>query len=512
MITMNNNNKHIYVFVAAVAIIKIFFAAFIELGNDESYYYTYALQPQLNYFDHPPMVGFLMRLTTLNLAFVNDVTLRLGAIFSCALSSIIIYKTVLLLSNKTAAWYVVLLYNASVYTGVIAGFFILPDSLQMPFWCAALFVMSKIIFEEKETKTSLWLLLGLIIGLAVLCKIHSLYLWAGFGLYVLCYKIKWLLNWRLYISFLITALCCLPILIWNINNNFITYKFHSERVTHTQINFSSLLQEFVGEALYQNPIVYVLLIWAIVILVKKAKVNVTPIAPFLLFLSVPMIFLFWSLSLFNDILPHWSGPAFIPLYILAAMALAKVTSKKYPSILTIATSILAFVFLLVVYLVQYYPANFGNKNQQNFGEGCPTLDISGWKNMSDEFNKIVEADKANNQMKNPVILINKWFPACQFQLYTSTKTKLKIFAVGNLEDVHQFAWLNKTQKGLTLGNDAYCIVPSNQITNVFDAYGKYFEKIEIPQIIEQKRGNKAVRYFYVYRLKNCIKIPAPILP
>lgn len=509
---MNNNTKHICKFVIAVSIVKIFFSFFIELGNDESYYYTYALQPQLNYFDHPPMVGLLIKLTTLNLTVVNDVTLRLGAILSCAIASIILYKTVLLISNKTASWYAVLLYNASVYTGVIAGFFILPDSLQMPFWCAALFVMSKIVFEEKDTKTSLWLWLGLVIGLAVLCKIHSLYLWAGFGLYILFYKIKWLLNWRLYLSFLITAICCLPILLWNINNDFITYKFHSERVTHTQINFSSLLQELIGEALYQNPIVYILLVWALIKLLARIKISNKPIVPFLLFLSVPMIFLFWSLSLFNDILPHWSGPAFIPLYILAALVLANVTSKKYPVMLATATTILICAFSLVVYLIHFYPSNFGSKHQENFGEGCPTLDISGWKNMSNSFSEIIEEDKAKNQMKNPVILVNKWFPACQLQLYTATKTKLKIFAIGNLEEVHQFAWLNKTQPELALGNDAYCIVPSNQITNVSDAYGKYFEKIEAPQIIEQKRSNKVVRYFYVYRLKNCTQIPKAILP
>ena len=33
---MNNNNKHIYTFIIAVAITKIFFSFFIELGNDES--------------------------------------------------------------------------------------------------------------------------------------------------------------------------------------------------------------------------------------------------------------------------------------------------------------------------------------------------------------------------------------------------------------------------------------------------------------------------------------------
>ena len=69
---MKISNKQLYYFLLIVAAIKIFFSFFLELGNDESYYYTYALKPQLNYFDHPPMVGILMRITTLNLSFVND--------------------------------------------------------------------------------------------------------------------------------------------------------------------------------------------------------------------------------------------------------------------------------------------------------------------------------------------------------------------------------------------------------------------------------------------------------
>ena len=36
---------------------KLLIAGLIELGNDEVYYYTYALQLDWSYFDHPPMVG-----------------------------------------------------------------------------------------------------------------------------------------------------------------------------------------------------------------------------------------------------------------------------------------------------------------------------------------------------------------------------------------------------------------------------------------------------------------------
>ena len=514
---MKNNNKHIYLFILSVALIKIFFSFFIELGNDESYYYTYALQPQLNYFDHPPLVGFLVRFTTINLTFVNDVTLRLGAIISCAIASVFVFKIATLLYNEIAGWYAVLIYNFSIYTGIIAGFFILPDSLQMPFWCAAIWLMCNIIFKQKETKILPWFWLGLIIGLSVLCKIHSMYLWVGFGIYILLYKTKWLLNWRLYFSFLITAICCLPILIWNIQNNFITYKFHSQRVANTHLKFDSLITEIVGEILYQNPIIYILIVVAIFKLIQNLKFkiqNKSPLYPYsqlLICLSLPMIFFFWCLSLFNDILPHWSGPAYIPLYIIAAIYLAKKIKNKTPVMLVIAGSLLFVVMSVATILINFSPTNFGSKDRNNFGENCPTLDVSGWKNFSNEFNNLVQQDVVANKMKNPVILISKWFPACQLELYASTKTQLPIIAIGNVEDVHQFAWLNKTRATLQLGNDAYCIVPSNQPFDVVTNYSKYFNVIEPPQIINQIRSEKVVRYFYIWRLKNCKQIPAIIL-
>ena len=70
-----------------VSIIKLVTASLIELGNDEVYYWTYAIQPDWNHFDHPPMVGWLIRITTLNLLWVNEVALRLGSILCASVST-----------------------------------------------------------------------------------------------------------------------------------------------------------------------------------------------------------------------------------------------------------------------------------------------------------------------------------------------------------------------------------------------------------------------------------------
>ena len=48
-------------------LIRGFLAAYLEFGNDEVYYWTYALYPDYSHFDHPPMVGCVIQVFSLNL-------------------------------------------------------------------------------------------------------------------------------------------------------------------------------------------------------------------------------------------------------------------------------------------------------------------------------------------------------------------------------------------------------------------------------------------------------------
>ena len=43
--------------------------------------------------------------------------------------------------------------------------------------------------------------------------------------------------------------------------------------------------------------------------------------------------------------------------------------------------------------------------------------------------------------------------------------------------------------------------------NVDEGFAKYFITIEKPDTINQMRAGKAVRYFYIYRMKNCRALP-----
>lgn len=507
-------SRKVFWLIIISTVIKLIVAGLLELGNDEVYYWNYAIQSDWNHFDHPPMVGWLIRVTTLNLWWVNEVTVRAGAIICAGLSTWIIFKLGKLLDSERLGWLAALIYTLSVYTGFIAGLFILPDSPQMLFWVASLYLMAYLLLRKEEENLSIWILLGLTIGLAALSKVHGLYLWAGFSAFLLFTRIQWLTNWRLYMGMLVTLLCIIPIIYWNITNDFITYRFHSARVTNTSLQWNMLGREIAGEVLYQHPFLFIVILLSLFsIATNRIRFSRKRIRQWLLWMSIPMIILFWGISLFNPTLPHWAGPAYIPLYFMAAMYLLQRTNKNFPLWIQVSFVLLIVVLTAGIILVRFSPVNFGSQEKENYGEYCPTLDLSGWSDMSLQFDQLYKADIAAGHMnKDAVLLTNKWFPGGHLEFYTARKAGMKLIGIGELQDLHKFAWLNKERGELQKGADAYYILASNLPYDVKANLGKYFTIVEEPVIINQVRSGKTVRYFYVYRLRNAVQTVPALLP
>ena len=80
-------NRAILVLLLCSFILRAFIAGFIELGNDEVYYWTYAKFPALSHFDHPPMVGLVIQFFTLNLTFDSEFFIRLASLVFGTLST-----------------------------------------------------------------------------------------------------------------------------------------------------------------------------------------------------------------------------------------------------------------------------------------------------------------------------------------------------------------------------------------------------------------------------------------
>ena len=133
---------------------------------------------------------------------------------------------------------------------------------------------------------------------------------------------------------------------------------------------------------------------------------------------------------------------------------------------------------------------------------CLPLLSNPWDIIKIAFEKIHQKDIASGVMKKDAVIIsNKWFPAAHLDYYLAMPLHMDLLALGPINDIHQYAYLNDTRKKLQTGDDAYVIIPSENIFNVYK-YKSLFEKFSGPEIMEQKRNGKTNRLIYIFRLNN----------
>lgn len=269
-----------------------------------------------------------------------------------------------------------------------------------------------------------------------------------------------------------------------------------------------------GEFLYQNPIVYIA---SLIALIQHKQIKLwireDKVVALLLWLSLPLILTFWTLSLLNPTLPHWTGPGFIALFILAGLYWSEKSKNLVPVIIQWAMGLFGLILIGFILLVYITPKQLGSSEQANLGEFNPINDVTGWKQFKASFEDLVKEDIQMGKMRfDAPIVTHKWFPGGHILFYIASPLQKELVGVGNLEDLHKFAWLNTTLKGLRIGMDAYCIEPSNLPDNTVARYSPYFEKVELALIVPINTRGVALRYFKVYRLLKCKQIPAPVLP
>ena len=494
------------------AIARIITASAVELGNDEAYYWVYSQQLQWNYFDHPPMVAIWARFFSANLLLQDfPVFLRLGSIVSCALSTWFIFKCVSVIKNERAGWFAACLYNASYYAGITAGLFLMPDSPQMVFYTFSMWMIARIV--NDDSKWINWILFGIASGLCIMSKVHGAFIWIGFSFFILLQKRQLLANPRLYVALLLSLIITFPIITWNIKNDFITYRFHSERVVISgySSNWYNLLKAFIAQVVINNPVNVILAVTALITgLNRKIKSDTLTIFNFI---GLPFIFILLFMSFFRITLPHWSGPAFVTLIPLAACWLAQVNKTTlFPVALKLSTGIYVFFLICCTLVINYYPGNFGKKTGVETGKGDMTIDMYGWQEAGKKFTMIYKNDFISGIMpKGTPVVCNNWWGAHE-EYYFCRPAGTTMIGLGPLNDIHQYAWLNEKRILNANLNNAYCIIHSDENYNVRDHYGKYFSYSDTAAIIEIKRSNKPAHNFYILRLKGWKNIAVTTVP
>ncbi len=511
--------KPLITLITISALVRIILAFSLELGNDEAYYWTYALYPDLSHFDQPPMLGWIIQLFTLNLYLNSEFFIRLAAVLFGTVNTWLIFIIGRRLKNKLAGFYAALLYTLSPYCLIAAGTFMIPDSALSFFYLISVFFLLEGMFSKYGlNRDSITLsrlasiITGVFIGLSLLSKFSAVFLWIGVLVYIFIMDRKMLKNPLLYLSAFISFIFIMPVLFWNINNNFLNFDLYSQSFIFSQgINILSIIKEIFGIFLYNNPISVIIIVIAIFAYRKIPFLDKKHYV-FLLSLSLPVIITYLVLSLFKTTLPHLSAPGFFGLIIIASSWLADIKkpnapliskSLKYASAFTLSVIILGFVQVKTG-LFEFQFQKEGNR----IGKQDLTLDIYGWKQLSNKFNKIRTADIENGKMnRHSNILAQKWYLAAHLDYYIASRDSIFVKTIAPVKDAHKYSWITHYLGGFKLGESLYFIASSREETDVPASFGIYFEKIETASIIYISRFKRPVERFTVYRLINLTKIP-----
>ncbi len=519
-------NKILVWLLVISALVRAVLAAWMEFGNDEVYYWAYALYPDWSHFDHPPMVGWVIQLFSLNLLLDSEFFIRLASVVFMTANTYIIYRIGKDLKDAQTGLYAALLYTASIYAFVITGIFIMPDTPLMLFWLLAVWMALRALTtsnlrfarrndEAIQEKTALrqaqepLLLFGLFAGLAMLSKYSGVFLWIGMALYILIFNRKQLKSPYLYLALLISAICCIPILYWNIDNNFISFRFHGERVGGGTLNFSTFGTELAGEFFYNNPVNFVLAIIAIIVAFKK-KLNLEKSAQrLILCIALPLILVFLFFSLTRPTLPHWNAPAYVLLILLSAAYLRDKHAERLPKSIIAALSVLVVTLVVGVAEIKTGFISLDKHTEpEMLGRDDFTLDMYGWRQLGKKFDDFRKEKIAEGVMKaEDGIVANQWFPLANLDYYVARPLGLRVMGLGWPEFLHKYLWINNKRGGFHHGEDYWFLSDSRYMKDPKETYRWYFKEIELAGIIPIERNGKTVKNFFVYTCKDLMDLP-----
>lgn len=328
----------LYIWIFAF-IIKVIIALGLPVSADESYYWVWAQHLDWSYFDHPPLVAYLIKLAE---PFGNSLAfLRLPFVLLGQLTYLIWFqilkKFFAFNSDQLKAWLFLSLLSPLFGFGSMLA---LPDVPFIFFWSGSFYFLLQAL-QSKKISDYFWL--GLFLGLGFCSKYHIV-LFLFCILSILIFDRRWKdVNIKgVLVCIVVGLLACTPVLYWNFMNDWISFKF--------QLNHGLNGKQF---KLYW-PLSYLAGIFILTLPLFNKRIFKLISPQKTLFLMTATPFLFFLLTSFKaHVELNWITMA-IPSFI--ALAVVSGTSKKAQ---VITNSVWGVIYLsLFAFLIFKVPTPF----------------------------------------------------------------------------------------------------------------------------------------------------------
>lgn len=382
---------HRKVFYAVWLLAGLLHAGLSGLLDDEAYYWMYGRFPAWGYFDHPPMVGALIRAG--DALFGGSLGVRF---FFVLLSTSTILGIDSLITRRDDR----LFYAIALGIGLLqfGGIIAVPDVPLMFF--TVLFFLSYRGFIERQGAAQI-LLLGMTTAAMFYAKYHGVLV----VLFTLLSNPRLILRWETCAAGAVAFLLFVPHLHWQYIHDFPSFRYHlfERNAAHYKTEYT--FEYLIGQLALAGPLIGWLLIWAAF---RSRPADATERA---LKYCLTGVYGFFLLSTFKGrVEANWTAPAFIPLVVLSHRYLSDRPRASQWVYRLLVPSLVIVLSLRVYMMLDIDPV-----------PGVP----------KDEFHRNPEWAASVSRRANgmPVVFVNSYQRASQYVFHTDREA----FA---LNDIH----------------------------------------------------------------------------
>ncbi len=471
----------------------------VQPAGDEAYYWDWGRRPDIGYYSKPPMIAWIYAAAD----WIGGGTvfgIRLFPILFGTISAFLLHRLALSLFGARVALLALLLALAMPAFAVLNMYLTIDAPLVM-FWTAALLVF----WLWTETRSVKWLvLLCFCLGLGHLTKQMMLVFPILAVIYLAtCREKRGLLkSVGLWVCFLLSLAFLTPPLVWNSQNEWITFTHTSHHFESNAdeipvpfwkrypINFGTFLATQLGVL---SPIVAVLLFAAIFVHLRQFKALDSKVRFLAVFGGLPIVVMF-CMSFRQVVQPNWAAVYYISALILTAAWISKIQIRPGHRK---AALVLGFSMVGLLYVLPPVLQLAGRAGHKALD---PTRRTLGFAELGRE------VDRVRTQKGFPdnafVIALGHRDVASELAFHLPEQPR-----VYRWETIDQIAsqyemWPNPEEDGL-VGKDAIIVRPD--VPRLLKRFMSGFESVEMVDEIKITLSREFERTYYVFharRLKN----------
>lgn len=306
-------SKTFYIFLGIFLLLNLLQAYFTPLIYDETYYWYYSQHMAWGYFDHPPMVALLVKISSF--FFEGELGVRLVGCLLWAGTLVVLWSLIEhSKKEKHIPLFFLLAFSMVLFNAY--GFFTLPDTPLLFFTALFLWLYKRFL---EDGAVGIAILLGLCMAALLYSKYHAILV----ILFVLLSNIKLVFNKFAWLSVLVALLVYTPHLIWLYENDFVSVNYHLFERPNQPYEFDEFTLGYLLNLIVNFGLLFPWFYWALF----KTKTE-NQFERSLLFVSYGIILFFFLSSFQRRSQAQWVIAICVPMLIITFNFLLKRDVKK----------------------------------------------------------------------------------------------------------------------------------------------------------------------------------------